>query len=636
MLPVSSLAAMPMPTPNHQAAVNGDGLAMNLLDSVYQTEDPQERIELILAAAQAAPDNVEVLVTSSEMLFYLDELDEYAERCEEMLRHALTLSKGEGELESYVLQALCDQLIYHKRYDEAKAMLEDALSRMPSDDSLRMTYAIVLYVADDMAESLALLKALSEENPYNLDALRIYGEVLLEDYQYEAALDVFEQIETTWPEYLDGTVGKFMTYIAMGEFELGIRTMNPLLQNATDDGLWLERARIRLWNQQMPEETLKETEALLRKDPEWIDAMIVRLSAQLFLDQMDGARATAADIQAVDEDIGDLMLSIVEMNDGQWDASRRTLQQLIARVPDYASAYKNLSSVRLSGYGDVEGAADAIREAFAITGEYGAFDMYLQLAEVRRREGDLLETARAYHAANQLVTDDPSALYSLVLVTVDAGLTDTAEEMLVEMERRYPGWYETMLARMYIEDAQMRPEAARKVFEGLEEKFPFPVETIPYLNDFGNLLLAAIGDEAGASALKENLAAMGDAPEEATASAYAFALCLLDDLDAAWAAQEAAEALLDEADEATKLTADYRSDLLFSLGVRAELYIAADDYEKAVDTYETLIGMQWPPYSLYEHPAYEALREVDGFDAMMAAYPPYTEWDYMATPAIPQ
>lgn len=608
--------------------VNSEEIALRLLESVFATEDTQERITLLLRAAEAAPDSVEVQVSCSQLLFYIDENDEYIEACEAMLRTALRKAKGEEQV--YVLQSLSEQLIYQGRAKEAAVLLKEGIRQLPANEQLKTTLATVLYYSGESQQAIDTLTELAEDSPRNLEARRLRAAILLDEGHWDEALTAYQQIESEWPEYLDGLYGQYLTYIASGQFELGVRAVDLLLGNGAEDALWLERARIRLWNQYMPEKAMQEAEALLRKTPAWIDAAAVKLVALIMLEEYGEARTVADQIAESDLNHGELLHAIIDMNEGKWTAAEEKLTDLLERTPENYTAWKNLANVKLEGYDDVDGATEAMAKAFAITEGDGDTDLFLQLGHIYRRQGNLLEAARAYTAADMATYDDPAPLYYLVMVCIDAGRHEDVQSVIEEMERRYPGWYETMLANVLAQDALGRPDAALEAYTTFKEKFVFPASSMQQLE---GMLMAETGDSAGVEQIKTLL-------EAGTADvhdwdAYAYVLLQMDDI-------EGAEQALAEAEKAfpgeTKDNARELRDMRVSMETtRGEILLAQGDTEGSLKAFERAAAIGWPAHTLALNPLYAPLREAEGFDAFMASQPTIEkDWDLSVKPQIPK
>lgn len=612
-----------------QSPADSNEVALRLLDAVFATDDIQEQIRLILEAAEAAPDSVDILVSAAQLLYYLDEKDEYRDTCEKLLQDALAIAEGEDLL--YTLQAYAEQLVYWERSDEALALIESHLEDNPAQEQLMTTYATVLYYAGEGDKAVEVLEEVLEDSPRNLDARRLHAAILLDECRYEEALAVYKQMESEWPEYLDGTYGQYLTYKASGQFDLAIRTIDVLLNYGGDNALWLERARIRLWNLCQPEQAMKEAEALMRADDQMLDAATVKLVSLLMLEDYDAAHEVATEMGKVDQEYAGLLDAIILMNENRWPAAQKSLNVITGTDRGAYMAWKNLSNVWLAGYDDVDNAMEAMQTAFSITEGEGDMDLFMQLGHVYRRQGRLLEAARSFSAADMTTYEDPTALYYLVLTCIDAGRAGDAQDILDEMVRRYPGWHETMLAEVFVEDALGHAKEALEAFYLFEERFPFPVSQMPYTEA---VLLAAAGDEAALDIVKQLVA-----EEDADANdwdIYAYVLLLLGDLEGAQEAlaESRSRNPVPEADGAG--TGDLHNLQISQLTTEAELALAQGDLAASIEAFSKAADLGWPVYSLGLHPEYEKLRTAEGYEELMSKQEPMEpEWDLSVLPVIP-
>lgn len=631
LAPIGALAQAPAPTDETVEGPVDAGMAERMFDSVFATEDIGEQQNRLLKAAELAPDDPEMLLSCAQMLFYLDATGEYAERCEEMLQHALTIAQG--DLRVAVLQALAEQMVYNGKGDDAVALMEKEVEEDPDNSDMLLSLAIVLYYADHNEEALALVDAILAQMPDNMDAQRLQANVYLDSCMWEEALAAYQRIDEEFPEYLDGLYGVYMTYLASGEFELAVRTIDTMLGMGADESLWLERARVRLWNQYLPEQALAEATALLNKDPAWIDALFVKLVSQIMLDDYEGAEETAGAIADVDEGFGVVMQGLVMMNLGEWEEAEALLRDLIDRMPENYLAYKNFASLMLDGYDDVDSATDAMRKSFAALGGQGDSEVYSQLARVYVRQGEYLEAARAYAKADSLVWDDPMPLYDLLITCLDAGRAEDATETLAELERRYPGWYETMLGRALWEKSLGNADAALEAFLAFEEKFPYPASSM-----LGSkyTFMAEAGDPEGAALLQAMIEEQGDAASALLWDAYAYAQTVLGNLE------EAETALAEATDwlpiRRTRKTAYARSAWISVETTRLELCLEAGDLPGAADAVASAVSYGWSPWIMLLQPErYGELIEMEAVQAVLKTLPQMPdEWDLSVPPTVPQ
>lgn len=598
-----------------------------LLSDVLDARSEEEQIELLLAAADEHPDNPDVLLICAQLLFYTDLQGAYQDRCFEMLDTALELA--DDELRPMVIQSKAEQLIYNDRLDEAVTILTEALEKSPEIESLKVSLSNALYYSGEEERATQLLEDLLEDSPTNMEARTLRASFLLEECKWDEALQAYEQIADEWPEYADGLLGQLTVYYQSGQFEQAIRVIDRLLSAGIGDSMWVQRARIRLWNQYEPDYALQEVEALLRMDPEWVEASVIKLVALVMIERYDDARAVADGIVALDASYGELMHAIVLMNESRWAEAEERIDALIASDPQYYAAPKTKATIRLQGFDDAEGAMQAMADSFAITEGEGDMDMFQQLGHIYLRQGEYQEAARAFAAGDMRVYDDPAALYYLAMACIDAGKLQDLQDVVLEMERRYPGWYETMLARVLLNDTLVDSEGALEAFEALKEKFPFPAQNLVTLE---GMLLADNGDAGGAALIEKQL--NRDDSDSGMWDAYAYALAVLGEHEPAVEALAEAEKRLPEMEGETM---DSGRLARISLHTSAmHVYMHAGDHQAVLEHMQAACELGWSLHSVLLNDRFAEVWEMDGFDALMKTQPEVeAQWDLSMMPTIP-
>ena len=617
----------PMETPQP----TGEDLAWNLLEKAMAAASYQEAIDLVHQAASAAPGNGEVLVNCAYALMMLDAGNQYLAESEGYLRAALPLLARREHADA--VEMLAQVLILSGKADEAVEVVAEAASQSPREEGMKVLLAAVLYYAGRGGEALAALENLAEDSPRNLDALRLRASILLMDCRWEEALEAYRQIDRGWPDYMDGALGLYQTYVACGRFDRALREIDRMLvYGAEDNSLWLERARLRLWKVLDPTAAIAEAEALLRVDGTWIDAMVVKMAGYLMLEQYDRADAAAEEIASLEPTYGALMGAITAINAGRWADAVAVLSKLAEAYPDQYVYWGFVCLARLDGYDDLPGAREAAARAFALAGAEDDYDLFLRLGVLYRREGNLLEAARAFAEADRLAVDDPLPLYHLTMTCIDAGLEDETLEYLAEMERRYPGWYETMLARVLAEDVLARPEEALASFEALKEKFPHPAKTL--LLPMEGVLRANTGDPEGAEIIKARIGEK-EAPDALDWNAYALALARLGEYGKARAALDTAVSLIPEGDP--EQAWDARLMRITLSTTAAELAFLQGDHEACVAAFAAAMDEGWPPFSLAVFKEYAEVYASDAYQALLATQGPQRGgWDLAVPPEMPK
>lgn len=625
------LALLLVPAWGMAAQATGPQTAEAYLEAAMNSTDRLEQLDLVLQAVEIGSTSAQTLVTTAQMLYSLDLEEEYTELCESLMEKAMNVAYDSDR--AGVLQIWAELLITEGKVDEAIGLAETYAKDEPENEQMKMALATVLFYAAETDRALEVIEGLIEDSPRNLDARILRGTILLNDCRWDDALLAYQQIEAEWPEYLEGVYGQFLTYIGSGEFEMGVRALDLLLGSGAEDAMWLERARIRLWRQYMPDKALTEADALLRMNPGWIDAYSVKLVALMYLDRYEEAYEVVTEVAAVDPDHAELLRGIVQMNESKWTEAIATFEALLAKAPGAYLVLKNISAAKLDGLNDVVGAEDAMRQAFVVTEGGHDSELMMQLGHLYRYQGKYEEAARAFTEASLLVWDDPSPFYYLTMVCIDAGRTDEMEKAFAEMQRRYPGWYETLLTEVFVQDVRGDSQASLDAVLAIEEKFSFPAESLGSLKAIAMTLLE---DPEGVALAKEAL----DDEDGATAMDWdmlAYIQLLSGDLDAAEESLVEAERLLGEMEEGPDNGRLIHDTHISILTTRADLLIAQGDMDGAALVYQEAIDLGMSPSSLLMNAAIDEMRASDAFaDLVPDEVPEQEPWDLTVLPLIPQ
>lgn len=629
LLPVTTLASdVVLPLPTIVTAEDQEALA--LLEKAYNTDSPEEQQELAREAAALAPENAEVLMLAVQILSFYDEDGQGAQECERLLRQALACAE-EGEQRKTAMQMLAEQLIYSDRTEEAVTLVEAASSENPQDESLRITLAMVLFYNAENDRAIKLLEDLVEDSPENLEALRLRAAILLEECRFDEAETAYGQIAERFPEYLDGQIGVYLTYAASGQFAKATRMIDELLRMGGDESLWNERARIRLYRMLDPNKAFREAEAIIRANPDNLDAYATAIGAFIMMEDYQKALDMADAVAAKDPEYGLLLLSLVAFSEGRITEAERLQRSVVERKPDYVFAFSCLAETLLEGKNDDAGALAALAGAFALTGDAGNPILFQLLGGVYRAQMRQEDAARAFVQANALAFDDPSYLLSLFFLFLDAGREQQMIDTLGEMERKYPGWYETMLACVAAEDAMGNAEEALAVYQALKEKFPYQAAKLVGVE---GALMATAGQREGVE-LIENWIELKETEKAEDYVDLATALFMLYEDAAAEAALAKAEALLEPEVLAGKRAARATMGLVYAC--RAEIRLRDNDLEGCVEALTEAVAYGFVPTSLALVGDFSRILETPEGEALLAPFSlPSEAWDISVQPEIPR
>ena len=632
MIPSISLATGGIFGPRLQddrASATGEEMAWKLLEKAMAAENVQTGVGLVMKASAAAPESGDVQINCAYVLLSIDQEGGYFKEVEQLFRAALRLLDKDDPQRDSAIQMLAEVLVVDERAAEAVLFVQEIVEASQGDENLRLLLATTLYYDDRNDEALAVLEELAEDSPRNLDALRLRATILLSDCHWEDALEAYRQIDQGWPEYLEGKFGLYMTYTASGRFDRALRVIDEIILYNKNNSFWLDRAHLYLWKLYDPETALAEANALLRMDETWVDALGVRMSAYTMMGEYDAAYDAAEDIAALDKEYGQMMRGIVAMNARDWADAEEIFAALSEKYPDGYVALKYGGVTRLEGYDDPEAAMVLLGQAFSIPGAEEDYDLFVQLGYTYFRKGELLEAGRAFAQADRLTNEETRPLYCLAMLCVDAGRIDDMQNIVEEMERRYPGWYQTMLARTILEDIQDHHEEALARFEALVEKFPYQRE---WLVGLEGELRASVGDAQGAEMIKAAIDVGGERDAWRWVS-YAVALTTLEEYDVAHAALDSAALLVstapDQAGEAHSLRINIAT-------ARAGVLLKEGDMDGCVKSLEEAIAEGWPPFALACYETFAEVYASEAYQAILERYPPQArDWDLTILPTIP-
>lgn len=586
-------------------------------------------IELARKAAALTPDNADILTSAAMLIYDADTEMLHDEEIMQLLRTALRTAGGQTR--TAAVKLLSGILSTYDRYDEAIALVQDELDRAADFEQLRYQKAELLYYAERYDEALATLDELLEDSPQNFDAMYLRGMLMLDTYRFDEALKTYTQIDKGWPETMDGLYGMYYTYKASGDFNRASRLIDTMLQSGGSDTLWYDRAALALWNMFDPKRAVEEAKSLIRRDPESVDYLGLMAGALMMLERYDEAMDVIAKIAPLDETYADMLHGLILMDKAEWQDAGNTFSALAEEAPDYAYAYVQAADVRLDGFGDVKGAKAWLAKAFALSGEYTMADQYISLGRAYSREGNLLEAARAFTKGDEMTYDDPRALHYVALVYADAGRLDGLAETVGTMERKYPGWYDTMAARVLLEDMSGRYAEAVAAFDALKAKYGFMAGNLAFWE--GGLRAQAGLEGGSAMILKWIESNVKNATGDDWAS-YAYALIFEGDLAAAEEAIGKADAYIAAHDGDP--SADLIQDRISTESTRAFLKMKQGDDTGCIEALKAAIDAGMPASALMLHAQFQPIAGTPEFIALFGDYETLKDWDLSVGPVIPE
>lgn len=601
--------------------------AAELLETATAAQSAAEAVAAVEEALQLVPDDVNTVSSAFQLLLEKDPEGEYPAALESTLDTLVSLLQNDEAVLVSVLIQCVETASYYGRAEDLLGFLAQRCETS-GGAGYAVAYADALSLCGDTDSALRILDPLDVSG--NLDCAYARAVVYQSARQWDKALAAYEQIDALWPDMLVGLYGEYEVYKASGEFDRAVRAIDKMLSAGIGDYMWLERARIRLWQQYRAEDALEELDALLKYYSDWTEAAATRVSALMMLDRCDEAAEAAEALKEASPGYAELLRALAFINAGRWDEAKETLAALCADESYGALAQAYLALALTDGFEDWDGAYQALAEAFAGGAvDMDAYDAYLQLGHYYRKRGDLEQAALAYSMADLANGEDPGAMYFMALVELSAGRGDAAEETLQMLDNEYPGYFETLAARMIVQTTRGDSAAALETFGAIEAKFPFCAEELQMTKA---VLLADTGDADGALAAADAYLAREEKTCDALAD-WAYVLARAGEGEKAEAALTEAAALY----AAENSPFARRQGEIAVLVARARIaLLEAEGEAECVRLLAAAKALGWNAGEATLWPEYERLSAQPGADALTDGLDFETEWAYYTEPEIPE
>jgi tetratricopeptide (TPR) repeat protein len=175
--------------PDHAEAYNNLGNALRALGQ------PNEAIVEYENAIEHRENYAEAYNNMGVMLREMQKFDE----AEMAFRRAV------GFRPNYIdaTNNLANLLIFHKRYDDALRLLGDLLRVHPKDPQTLVNVARTQLMRGSNQQAEGAVTALLKEDPDNIDALNLYGQICHETDRFDEALKSFEHVLSLRPDDLE-------------------------------------------------------------------------------------------------------------------------------------------------------------------------------------------------------------------------------------------------------------------------------------------------------------------------------------------------------------------------------------------------------------------------------------------------
>ena len=601
--------------------------AAELLETAAGAQSAAEAVAAVEEALQLVPDDVNTVSAAFQLLLEKDPEGEYPAALESALDTLVSLLQNDEAVLVSVLIQCVETASYYGRAEDLLGFLAQRCETS-GGAGYAVAYADALSLCGDTDSALRILDPLDVSG--NLDCAYARAAVYQSAREWDRALAAYEQIDALWPDMLVGLYGEYEVYKASGEFDRAVRAIDKMISAGIGDDMWLERARIRLWQQYRAEDALEELDALLKYYSDWTEAAAARVSALMMLDRCDEALEAADALKEAAPGYAELLGGLAYVNAGRWNEAKDALSALCADESYGALAQAYLALALTDGFEDWNGAYQALAEAFAGGAvDMDAYDAYLQLGHYYRKRGDLEQAALAYSMADLANGEDPGAMYFMALVELSAGRGDAAEETLQMLDDEYPGYYETLAARMIVQTTRGDSAAALETFGAIEAKFPFCAEELQMTKA---VLLADTGDTDGALAAADAYLARENRTCDALAD-WAYVLARAGEGEKAEAALTEAVALY----TAEKSPFRRRQGEIAVLVARARIaLLKAEGVAECVRLLAEAKALGWNAGEATLWPEYERLSAQPGADALTDGLDFETEWAYYTEPEIPE
>ena len=209
---------------------------------------------------------------------YYTKIGQY-DKAIELYKKSLDLRTNSNFANPIALSNLALLYVEKKEYQTATELWKDALERLPDDEVIRHRYVIGLIEMKNWNAALDNLNQLMTRHPAHFDYNYLKGYVLLNQKQYEAALQYFEQCLNLVSENQQALLGAGISNNLMGHYERAEAIFSRVLKFAPDDDLtllWLVETNLSVDDSQDVDQYLtkllkivppEELFALLRDDP---------------------------------------------------------------------------------------------------------------------------------------------------------------------------------------------------------------------------------------------------------------------------------------------------------------------------------------------------------------------------------
>ena len=301
--------------------------AAELLETAAGAQSAAEAVAAVEEALQLVPDDVNTVSAAFQLLLEKDPEGEYPAALESALDTLVSLLQNDEAVLVSVLIQCVETASYYGRAEDLLGFLAQRCETS-GGAGYAVAYADALSLCGDTDSALRILDPLDVSG--NLDCAYARAAVYQSAREWDRALAAYEQIDALWPDMLVGLYGEYEVYKASGEFDRAVRAIDKMISAGIGDDMWLERARIRLWQQYRAEDALEELDALLKYYSDWTEAGATRVSALMMLDRCDEAAEAAEALKEAAPGYAELLRALAFINAGRWNEAKDALSALCA------------------------------------------------------------------------------------------------------------------------------------------------------------------------------------------------------------------------------------------------------------------------------------------------------------------
>lgn len=587
-----------------------DGMVAEAIDFAWDSDlvSARDMIDLMLAVMDTGrPELYSLADDLPYMLAYTGRVDEAV---------GILRERGESDPDNAGIyeDELLDVLMFGDRSDEAIAILADRIAAKTGTPDTYARLANLLNMNGRHDETIGIAETGLAADPQNTLLWQYYAEALDHELRYAEAADALQSmLRAEQAQGLDVTYTYAMLYGAQaraGRWREAERSLEHALSGSQETSLFLERARFKIWDLFDPEAALKDLDALIKRDPDYTDAITQRAYAYLWLDRFDEAFADARTVAEYNGESPDILQAVVDHYSGDTNAADISFELIAQKDPSSADAWFFRALNALYGEADVDAADEYLQIASSIAGDNA--DIISLQGDAARFRGRWTQAGEMYLAAADLVYDDPGPLNSLGALQCERGMLDEARATLARSEKEYPNHYWTLCLKLSIEAADGDFAAALNTYADIAKQFPSMAERSLGYTRAALAAMAGRIDEA-----RDALGGLEPAsPEDALSAAECFAL--LGDFGQA---REMLERFADTADSSGLTPADRMEADIVACLVEAETAYLQGDESACLDWMRKACERGWYPESAKGNWILKAMASAEGYEALALEYP---------------